>query len=329
MPTKRSPRKGSLQYWPRKHAKKPYPRIRHYAPLTESKLAGFAGYKAGMTHVFIADNRAHSMTKGQSIMFPVTVLECPPLKVASMRFYKTSSSGLRIAVEIFSSDDKNLSKKLKLPKKDTIKNIAEVEKNLSSYSDIRVNVYTQPYLAGINKKRPEIFELALGGKNISEKLNYAKSILGKDIPVSDVFKEGQQLDIFAVSKGKGTQGPVKRFGVTLRSHKSEKGRRGPANVGAWTGNRSWPVAHAGRMGFHNRLEKNLWLLKIGSKPEEVNVKGGFIRYGTIKSNYALLKGSIPGATKRLVRLVNAYHSNHRLPTQAPSIDLVSLKSPQG
>ncbi|MBS3133486.1 50S ribosomal protein L3 [Candidatus Woesearchaeota archaeon] len=329
MPTKRSPRKGSLQYWPRKHAKKPYPRIRHYAPLTESKLAGFAGYKAGMTHVFIADNRAHSMTKGQSIMFPVTVLECPPLKVASMRFYKTSSSGLRIAVEIFSSDDKNLSKKLKLPKKDTIKNIAEVEKNLSSYSDIRVNVYTQPYLAGINKKRPEIFELALGGKNISEKLNHAKSILGKEIPVKDVFKEGQQLDIFAVSKSKGTQGPVKRFGIGLRSHKSEKGRRGPANVGPWTGNRSWTVSHAGRMGFHNRLEKNKWLLKIGDKPEEVNVKGGFINYGIVKGAYLLLKGSVPGAAKRLIRLVNSYHPNHKLPEQAPSIEIVSLKSQQG
>jgi len=327
MPTVRRPRHGSLQYWPRKHAKRMYPRIRHYAPLSEPKLAGFAGYKAGMTHVFIADNRAHSMTKGKSIVFPVTVLECPPLKVASVRFYKSSPYGLSVAAEIFSSSDKNLAKKLNLPKKP--KDLAEVEKKLGEYVDVRVNVYTQPRLAGINKKRPEIFEVALGGKDVNEKFNHAKSILGKEISVKDVFKEGQQLDIFAVSKSKGTQGPVKRFGIGLRSHKSEKGRRGPANVGPWKGNRSWTVAHAGRMGFHNRLEKNKWLLKIGDKPEEVNVKGGFIKYGVVKSSYLLLKGSVPGATKRLIRLVNSYHPNHKLPEQAPSIEIVSLKSPQG
>ncbi len=326
MATTRSPHKGSLQFWPRKHAKRPYPRIRHYAPLAEAKLAGFAGYKAGMTHIFIADNRPHSMTKGKSITMPVTILECPPLKVASIRLYTKSPTGLSVAAEIFSSNDKNLARKIMLPKKAQPE---DAGKNLPQYSHIRVNVYTQPHLAGFGKKRPEIFELAVGGKSIEEKFNYAKSILGKEIPVSEVFKEGQQLDIFAVSKGKGTQGPVKRFGVSLRRHKSEKGRRGPANVGAWTGNRSWPVAHAGRMGFHNRLEKNKWLIKIGSKPEEINVKGGFIRYGVIKSNYILLKGSLPGATKRLIRLINSRAANHRIPTQAPSIDLISLKSPQG
>ncbi len=329
MATTRSPHKGSMQFWPRKHARRPYPRIRHYAPLAETKLAGFAGYKAGMTHVFVADNRPNSMTKGKSVFFPVTIIECPPLKVASVRLYKSSPTGLSVAAEIFSSNDKNLARKIMIPKKENASGLAEAEKGVKEYSDVRVNVYTQPNLAGIGKRRPELFELAVGGKSVEEKFNYAKSVLGKEIPVSEVFKEGQQLDIFAVSKGKGTQGPVKRFGVSLRRHKSEKGRRGPANVGAWTGNRSWPVAHAGRMGFHNRLEKNKWLLKIGSKTEDVNVKGGFIRYGTIRSSYILLKGSVPGATKRLIRLVNSYHTNHRIPIQAPSIDLISLKSPQG
>ncbi len=329
MATTRNPHHGSMQFWPRKHARRPYPRIRHYAPLSETKLAGFAGYKAGMTHIFIADNRPHSMTKGKSVTMPVTILECPPLKVASIRLYKSSPTGLSVSGEVFSPSDKNLARKLKIPKKENLSGIAEAEKSIKEYHDVRVNVYTQPYLAGIGKRRPEIFELAVGGKNVEEKLNYAKSVLGKEIPVSEVFKEGQQLDIFAVSKGKGTQGPVKRFGVSLRRHKSEKGRRGPANVGSWTGNRSWTVAHAGRMGFHNRLEKNKWLLKIGNKPEEVNVKGGFIRYGMIRSSYLLLKGSIPGATKRLIRLVNSSRTNHRIPAQAPSIDLISLKSPQG
>lgn len=326
MPTIRKPRKGSLQFWPRRHAKRPYSRIRHYAELKETKLSGFAGYKAGMTHVFVADNRSNSITKGKSIPYPVTVLECPPIKVASIRLYKTDTAGRRVSTEIFSSTDKNLAKKIKLPKKNP--NADEI-KNVDDYTDVRVNVYTQPHLTGINKKKPELFEVAVGGKDVKEKFDYAKSILGKEISVKDVLKEGQQLDIFSVSKGKGTQGPVKRFGIALRSHKSEKGVRGPANVGPWKGNRSWTVAHAGRMGFHNRLEKNKWLLKIGEKPEEINVKGGFINYGVIKNNYVLLKGSVPGATKRLVRVVNASRANRAIPAQAPIIELVSLKSPQG
>ncbi|RUA19603.1 MAG: 50S ribosomal protein L3, partial [Flavobacteriia bacterium] len=74
---------------------------------------------------------------------------------------------------------------------------------------------------------------------------------------------------------KGFQGPVKRHGVSLRSHKSEKTIRGPGNLGAWTGNRSWTVAHAGQTGYHLRTEWNKWVLKIGDNPEEVNRKGGF------------------------------------------------------
>lgn len=324
MPTKRSPRKGSLQYWPRKHARRMYPRIKKYAKLDSEKLAGFAGYKAGMTHVIIADNRPNSTTKGKSILFPVTVLECPPVKVASIRFYKSTDSGLKLTGETFASSekpDKYLSRRIRLPKK-----AKDAEKAAAAFDEIRINVYTQPHLTGIGKKKPELFELAVGGKDAEAKIAYAKSILGKEISVKDVFGEGQQLDVFAVTKGKGTQGPTKRFGIGLRSHKSEKGRRGPANVGPWAGNRSWRVAHAGRMGFHNRLEKNKWLLKIGEKPEEINVNGGFLGYGLIKSNYLLIKGSLPGATKRLIRVVNAARADRKLPEKAPGIELVSLRS---
>ena len=326
MPTKRSPRKGSLAYWPRVHAKRTHPRISNYPSISETKLSGFAAYKVGMTHVFIDDNRKNSITKGKQVMFPVTVLECPPLKVASIRVYKKNYEGKRVDDEVYSSKDKFLARKLKLPKKS--KSTEELEKKLDDYCDVRVNVYTQPHLTGIMKKKPEIFEVAVGGKDVKEKFEYAKSVLGKEISVNDVFKEGQQVDVFSVSKGKGTQGPVKRFKIGLRSHKSEKGRRGPANIGPWKGNRSWTVSHAGRMGYHNRVDKNKWLLKIGEKQGEINVNGGFLNYGIVKSKYLLLKGSLPGAKKRLVRLMESRIANHRLPNQAPEISYVSTISQQ-
>ena len=39
-----------------------------------------------------------------------------------------------------------------------------------------------------------------------------------------MFEEGI-VDVRGLTKGKGTQGPVKRLGLTLRFHKTEKGQR--------------------------------------------------------------------------------------------------------
>ena len=89
--TKRgNPRHGSMQFWPRKRAKRQYARVRTWPKTTELKFLGFAGYKVGMTHSIIIDNKANSITKGESKSIPITIIECPPLKIASIRFYKTS-----------------------------------------------------------------------------------------------------------------------------------------------------------------------------------------------------------------------------------------------
>ena len=53
-----------------------------------------------------------------------------------------------------------------------------------------------------------------------------EDLIGKEIIIDEVFKEGAFLDVHGVTKGKGFQGPVKRHGIMLRHHKSEKSRRG-------------------------------------------------------------------------------------------------------
>ena len=57
MPTIRSPRKGSMQYWPRKRAKKPLARVRAWSDATDVKALGLIGYKVGMTHIMMKDSR--------------------------------------------------------------------------------------------------------------------------------------------------------------------------------------------------------------------------------------------------------------------------------
>ena len=126
----------------------------------------------------------------------------------------------------------------------------------------------------------------------------------KEIKIKDVFREGQFIDVQAVTKGKGFQGPVKRFGISLRKKKSEKTKRGPGSLGAWKAQQHtmYRIAHAGQMGFHTRTDYNKLLLKISSKPAEINPKSGFHKYGILKTDYILLKGSVSGPKKRLIRL---------------------------
>ena len=91
----------------------------------------------------------------------------------------------------------------------------------------------------------------------------------------------------------------------------------------------WKVAHAGKMGYHQRLEHNKLLIKIGNKPEEINQKGGFLKYGVVKNPYILVKGSIFGPVKRLIRFNYPIRQNKKIPTEAPNISYLSLESKQG
>ena len=325
MPNIRKPRKGSLQFWPRRRAKREYARVRSWAKLKEAKPLGFAGYKVGMTHVMVNDNRKTSLTKGEEILFPATIIECPPIKTASIRFYKKDVHGLKVVSEVFADKvDKELSRRMIVPKK--IKKKAE---DIKEYDEVRILVYMQPKLIGI-KKKPEIFEIGLGGGK-EEQLKYAQEILGKEININDVFVEGQQLDIHAVTKGKGFQGAVKRFGIGLKSHKSEKSRRTPGSLGPWKaqGHIMWKVAYAGKMGYNLRTEYNKLLMKIGAKPEDINQKGGFLKYGAIKNPYILVKGSVIGPVKRVIRFNHAIRQNKKIPSEPLVMPYLSLESKQG
>jgi large subunit ribosomal protein L3 len=322
----RVPRHGSMQYWPRKLAGRLYNRVRSWPEKKEPGLLGFSGYKAGMTHAMIIDNRKTSSTKGQQLSIPVTVIECPPIKIASVRFYKKTINGIKVVSEIYAEKvDKEISRKIPFPKKSK-KSIDDIK----DFDDIRVNVYTQPKLTAIGKKKPELYEMGLGGSK-EDKLKFVKENLGKEIRIKDVLREGEQLDFHSVSKGKGYQGPVKRFGVQIRSHKAEKTKRGPASLGGWRaqGHVMYRVAHAGKMGFHARTEYNKILLKIGNKPEEINPSGGFVNYGMVKGDYMLIKGSIPGTKNRIVRIVKAIRPNKLMPKEAPTIEEINLLSKQG
>jgi len=282
-------RSGSLQFYPRVRAKKVIPSV-NWKPISKEGVGfmGFVGYKVGMISVWAKDNSDQSMTKGKRIAIPSTILECPIMKIYSVRFYKDG----KVSKDIVVSKDKDLKKSVKLPK--SVKELGDD----NDFDDVRVIMYSGVKKTCVDKNKADMVEVGVSGSK-DEKLTFIKENIGKEISVSDVFEKGL-VDVRAVTKGYGTQGPVKRFGISLKSHKSEKGRRRPGSLAPWHPARvTFRAPQAGQTGYHSRITYNNLILEIGKISEkDINKKGGFEHYGVIKTDYLILKGSIPGPQKR-------------------------------
>jgi large subunit ribosomal protein L3 len=87
-----------------------------------------------------------------------------------------------------------------------------------------------------------------------------------------------------------------RFGITLKSHKSEKGRRKPGSLGPWHPARvTYMTPMAGQLGMFTRAVYNSSIIYIGNADGNIkNIKN----YGNIDTDYILLRGSVQGPAKR-------------------------------
>ncbi len=341
------PRRGSLAYSPRKRAKSIVPRIRKWPKDSEVRMLGFAGYKAGMTHVLMIDDRP-GLTKGKEIFMPVTIVEVPPLFVYGIRAYRQGYLGLETATEVwFHELNDHVKRRIKtLPKdynEDAFKaKLGQLEDlvNDGEIVDVRLLVHTQPWLIKL-KKKPEVMEYAIGGDDVKAKFEYAKEKIGKELRAGEVLHEGELLDVIAVTKGKGTQGPVKRWGVKIQFHKAQRAgkARHIGNLGPWHPTRvMWTVPLAGQMGFHHRTEFNKRLIAIGENGKlkldekheiDITPKGGFPHYGVIRSDFLMIQGTVPGSFKRIVRVRPAIRApKKRPPVERPQITYVSRESKQ-
>lgn len=185
-------------------------------------------------------------------------------------------------------------------------------------------------------------EYAIGGDDVKAKFEYAREKIGKELRASEVLHEGELLDVVAVTKGKGTQGPVKRWGgVKIQFHKAQRAgkARHIGNLGPWHPTRvMWTVPLAGQMGFHHRTEFNKRLIAIGEngklkldggKEMEITPKGGFPHYGVVRSDFLLIAGTVQGPFKRIVRVRPAIRPpKKRPPVERPQITYVSRESKQ-
>ena len=96
-----------------------------------------------------------------------------------------------------------------------------------------------------------------------------------------------------------------------------------ASIGPWSPRRVMPgVPRAGQMGLHHRTEFNKRILIMGDNGEQITPKSGFNRYGKITENFIVLKGSVMGPPKRLIKIRKAVRKP-KYPEKAPQITYVN------
>ena len=335
------PKRGSMAFSPRKRARRQTGRVKSWPSndIGEVKVQGFAGYKAGMSHVLIRDENPGSPSAGQEVRRAVTIVETPPMRVLGVRGYKLTPYGKQTAGEAWASCEAISEAQPNLIRRVPARNEHNTDEHMSSLKElvengklveVRLIVSTQPEsVKSIPTKTPDLMELGISGSDIEARLGWAEEKLGELISVGDVFSNGNDIDVVAITKGKGWQGSIKRWGIKLLSHKNSKRRRQGGNMGDFgTGYVRKTIRQAGQTGYHQRTEYNKKVLRISSPDEdEITPDGGFLRYGEVTNQYMIVQGSLPGPSKRLLRFREAVRPRRK--QDAVELTYVSTSSKQG
>ncbi len=117
--------------------------------------------------------------------------------------------------------------------------------------------------------------------------------VGQEISV-EVFQAGDVVDVTGTSKGKGTQGSIKRhnYALGLASHGSRY-HRGTGSIANVDASRVFKgTLLPGRMGGEQVTIQNLEVVSVDAE-----------------KNLLLIKGNVPGAKKSLVKVASAIKGN--------------------
>lgn len=300
------PHRGSLAYLPRGRAKSTEARIRSWPKINsaEPKLLAHAGFKVGCVQLVSIDDREKTPNAGKQLVSLGTVLVTPPLFVLGIRGYKKEITGLEANFDIYAKDlPKHFTKLLKLKTEGS--NLEKVEKRLGGIEEIYAIVGITPAV-NLDQKKPYIFEAAVRGGDITKQFNFVKNLLGKEVKIDEVFETGVSVDTAAITKGKGWEGPITRWGVKRKQHKSRKSVREVGSLGPISPqNVMYTVPRAGQRGFHQRVEYNKRIMVMSNTEKneiKINPKGGYKHFGLVDGDFVIVKGSVPGTYRRLIKL---------------------------
>jgi large subunit ribosomal protein L3e len=303
-------------------------------------LTAFMGYKAGMTHVA----RHHERREGKKvfkkdIVEPVSIIECPPIKIVGVVGYVETPRGLRALSTVYAQhlpDElrRRFYKNWKTAKKKAFTKYSkrweepdnsktsikrDLERIKKYCSVIRVLAATQLSKLNFRQRKAHLFEIQVNGGTVAQKVDWATSKFEGEVTVSEVFNENEMIDTIGVTRGKGTAGVVKRFGVTRLPRKTHRGLRKVGCIGAWhPAAVKWTVARTGQLGYHSRTELNKKIYRIGAGAvrgiknnatteadaieKNITPLGGFPHYGVVENDFVMVKGGIVGTRKRPIIL---------------------------
>jgi large subunit ribosomal protein L3e len=327
-----APRNGHLGFLPKKRTKHHFGKIRSFPKDDESKpchLTAFRGYKAGMTHVVRAVDRPGALMHKREVVDAVTVIEAPPMVVVGVVGYVETPRGLRALTTVFAEHLSEEFKRrcyknwyrckrkayTKYAKKyeDGAKDIeAELARIAKFCSVVRIIAHTQVRKLNLRLKKAHIMEVQVNGGSVADKVAFSKSLFEKEVSIDSVFAKDENIDVIGVTKGKGYEGVVTRWGVTRLPRKTHRGLRKVACIGSWHPARvSNTVPRAGQNGYFHRTEINKKVYRLGKKGDNASCQtendltaksitpmGGFVHYGEVNEDWIMIKGACVGVKKR-------------------------------
>ncbi|KAF3485133.1 hypothetical protein F2Q69_00055475 [Brassica cretica] len=263
------PRHGSLGFLPRKRANRHRGKVKAFPKDDQTKpckFTAFMGYKAGMTHIVRDVEKPGSKLHKKETCEAVTIIETPAMVVVGVVAYVKTPRGLRslntvwaqhLSEEVRRRFYKNWAKSKKkaftgyakqYETEEGKKSIQSQLEKMKKYGTvIRVLAHTQiRKMKGLKQKKAHMMEIQINGGTIAQKVDFAYSFFEKQIPIDAVFQKDEMIDVIGVTKGKGYEGVVTRWGVTRLPRKTHRGLRKVACIGAWHPARvSYTVARAG------------------------------------------------------------------------------------
>ncbi len=211
--------------------------------------------KVGMTQIFNEDG----------VLIPVTVLQAGPCVVTQI---KTVDNDGYSAVQVGYVD-----------KKDKV-----VTKDKAGKKEIA-------HRNGVNKAQKGHFEKAgVSSKRFVREFKFENAdeyALAQEIK-ADIFAEGDKIDASAISKGKGFQGAIKRFGQHRgpMAHGSKFHRHQGSNGACSSPSKVFKgKGMPGHMGCKKVTIQNLEVVRVDAE-----------------KNLLLIKGAVPGPKKALVTI---------------------------
>ena len=196
--------------------------------------------------------------------------------------------------------------------------VIEVEPNIVSQIKTKENDgYDAIQLAAIEKKetrsnKPEMGHLKKANTTPKRFLRELRGVdvseysLGQEIK-ADIFSLGEMVDVTGTSKGKGTQGVIKRWNQSRgpMGHGSQY-HRGVGSLGTMLPMRVLPGKKMpGHMGGEQVTVQNLEVIQID-----------------LENNVILIKGNVPGPKKSLVFIKSAIKNNGKINPETELITYV-------